>query len=86
MIITTKTALENPNWEMIIIKHQDDDYSLFREIGIKEKQTLWLHIHNSEWTGVFINKHQFIRALNTWEELRILKEVMFGEIILTNLT
>lgn len=79
MFITVETALANPNWEMVIAKYEDNDYSIFREIGMKEKRTLWLHIHNSAWTGVFINEYQFIRTLKTWEQLGLLKEAMFGE-------
>jgi len=66
---------------MVIVGYQDEDYTVFREKGMKKKRTLWLHIHDSKWTGVFINEHQFIRTLNTWEQLGTLKESMFGELI-----
>jgi len=64
----------------MVIPKADMGYSIFREVGMKEKRTLWLHVHDSGWTGVFINQYQFIRALNTWEQLGVLKEAMFGEL------
>lgn len=78
--ITTETALGNPNWERVLTPYEDEDYTVFREVGMKKNQTIWLHIHDGGWTGVFINEYQFIRTVNTWEQLGILQEAMFGEL------
>lgn len=78
-LITTQSALENPNWEMILTGYEDPDYSVFKEVGMKEKSTIWLHVHEN-YTGVFINENQFLRILNTWEQLGNLKEALFGEL------
>ena len=78
--ITLESALNDDNWEMAVTSYEDKDYTVFREIGMKEKRTLWLHIHESKWTGVFITERQFIRTVTTWEQLEILKHAMFGDI------
>jgi hypothetical protein len=76
--ITVQSALGNPNWEIVITGYEDTDYTVFKEIGMKDKSTLWLHIHDT-WTGVFVNEAQFIRTLSSWEQLGVLKDAMFGD-------
>jgi hypothetical protein len=76
-LITIESALYDDEWEMIP-NNMKIGYAKFREVGMKKKRTLTLHIHDLH-TGVFID-NVFIRLVNNWEELHILKEAMFGDL------
>jgi hypothetical protein len=78
-LITEESALNSGKWEKVVTGYEDRDYVVFREKGMKENQSIWLHIHEAGGTGVFINEHNFIRSLTTWEHLEKLIISMFGE-------
>lgn len=65
--VSIEYLINNNEWEMVLTEYADD-YMVFREVGIKTKETVWLHVHDN-WTGIFINEHQFLRTVSYREEL-----------------
>lgn len=74
--ITTELMLQKPEWEMVVTKYEDADYSVFREVGMKEKQTLWIHVHQSGYTSVFINESQYLKTVTYLHQLEAIMSIL----------